>query len=349
MDLNQFDYVLPAGLIAQYPLPKRTASRLLSVSPLDDGLVEWSFDQLEKLCSPGDLLVVNNTRVIPARLFARKPTGGKVEVMLERVIDEFRALVMLGANKPIRIGQVLLLNDDTAKVVGRQGQFFILLFSRSAELIFQNQGVMPIPPYIKRESGRKDEERYQTVYSQKLGAVAAPTAGLHFDQQLIDRLVDRGINWASVTLHVGAGTFQPVKVEDVHKHVMHKEYVEVDSTVCDAIQQTKNNGRNVIAIGTTVVRALESAALYFDQEDPSTKASSLGAYVGDTDLFIYPGFEFRVVDALLTNFHLPKSTLLMMVSAFAGYEKVMAAYRFAISRNFRFFSYGDAMYLQRSQ
>ncbi len=352
MDLNQFDYDLPENLIAQYPLPERTASRLLAVSSSNNDLEEWRFNQLDQLCSAGDLLIVNNTRVIPARLFARKLTGGKVEIMLERILDEHTALVMLGSNKPVKVGQILTFNQCDAKVcdarvVDKQNQFFTLRFHERVETMFQENGVMPIPPYIKRASEESDQERYQTVYSKKPGAVAAPTAGLHFDQNLITRLTDKGVNWASVTLHVGAGTFQPVKVENIHNHIMHKEHIEVSPQVCDSISQTRENGGKVIAVGTTVIRALETAALMSDSDNPGSQSMKLSPYCGDSDLFIYPGFRFKVADALLTNFHLPKSTL-MMISAFAGYEKVMTAYRFAISKQFRFFSYGDAMYLQRS-
>ena len=354
MDLDQFDYVLPEALIAQHPLANRTASRLLAVSPVDASLQESSFKHLGQLLEPGDLLVVNNTRVLPARLFARKPTGGKVEVMLERVLDQRIALVMLGANKPIKIGQTLLLEGHEANVIGREGQFFQLEFKTDAVALFENYGVMPIPPYIQREAEALDSERYQTVFSSQPGAVAAPTAGLHFDEALIQQLTTEGIEWASITLHVGAGTFQPVRHANIKDHVMHKECVEISDEVCRKIKAAKERGNRVIAVGTTVVRALESAAAY---SQPDTKnadsyqefsAAQISAFNGDTDIFIYPGFKFRIVDGLVTNFHLPKSTLLMMVSAFAGYKKVMSAYQYAIDKKFRFFSYGDAMFLQRS-
>ena len=346
MDLTQFDYTLPEELIAQYPLPERTASRLLNVT--HEGRLEaLGFEALAKLIKPGDLLVVNDTRVIPARVLAKKPTGGKVEIMLERVLDERTALVMLGANKPIRLGQVLQIGYEQiqARVIDREGNFFVLRFEVDAQGVFESSGAIPIPPYIQRSAEELDESRYQTVYSKTSGAVAAPTAGLHFDEPFIDVLKSKGVDFASVTLHVGAGTFQPVRVQTITDHVMHKERIVVDESVCHDIHRTKKNGGRVIAVGTTVVRALESAALYSPASDATSK---IEPFQGESDLFIYPGFEFRVVDALVTNFHLPKSTLLMMVSAFAGYDRVMAAYQFAVEARFRFFSYGDAMFLQKS-
>ena len=346
MDLTQFDYTLPEELIAQYPLPERTASRLLNVT--NEGKLEaLGFEALARLINPDDLLVVNDTRVIPARVLAKKPTGGKVEIMLERVLDEHTALVMLGANKPIRLGQILQIGCEQAeaRVIDREGSFFVLRFEVDAQALFESSGAIPIPPYIQRNAEELDKSRYQTVYSKTAGAVAAPTAGLHFDKPFIDTLKSKGVEFASVTLHVGAGTFQPVRVQTITDHIMHKERIIVDENVCSRIHRTKKRGGRVIAVGTTVVRALESAALL---SCSSTANLPIEPFQGESDLFIYPGFEFRVVDALVTNFHLPKSTLLMMVSAFAGYDRVMAAYQFAVEARFRFFSYGDAMFLRKS-
>ncbi|WP_424947609.1 tRNA preQ1(34) S-adenosylmethionine ribosyltransferase-isomerase QueA [Candidatus Spongiihabitans sp.] len=354
MDISQYDYSLPASLVAQFPAQKRSASRLL-VAEADEGYRDIQFENIIDELNPGDLLVVNDTRVLPARMFGKKPSGGKVEIMLERIVDDRCALVMLGSSKPIRGGQALLLGNehhlasggehklasgDCALTVGaRRGQFFELLFPKgyNARDAFERWGCMPLPPYITRAANTFDRRRYQTVYAKNLGAVAAPTAGLHFDQPLIDRLRRRGVAWGAITLHVGAGTFQPVRCQDIRCHRMHHERVEVGEQVCRQIARAKARGGRVIAVGTTVVRALESAA----QTGRLTPASM------DTDLFIFPGYEFNIVDALVTNFHLPKSTLLIMVSAFAGYERIMAAYRYAINHGYRFYSYGDALFLQR--
>ncbi len=354
MDISQYDYSLPESLIAQFPTPKRSSSRLLVVES-DEGYRDIQFKNIIDQLNPGDLLVVNDTRVLPARMFGKKPSGGKVEIMLERIVDDQCALVMLGSSKPIRKGQVLLLGNEhhlvpdnehkltpgncTLVVGGRQGQFFELLFPEGYNVrdTFERWGCMPLPPYITRDASAFDSHRYQTVYSKTPGAVAAPTAGLHFDQPLIDRLRQRGVAWGAITLHVGAGTFQPVRCRDIRSHQMHHECVEVGEQVCQQIAQTQAQGGRIIAVGSTVVRALESAA----QSGRLTPASM------DTDLFIFPGYKFNIVDALVTNFHLPKSTLLIMVSAFAGYERTMAAYRYAIDNGYRFYSYGDAMFLQR--
>jgi S-adenosylmethionine:tRNA ribosyltransferase-isomerase len=340
MDISQFDYHLPDSLIAQFPSESRSDSRLLVVGEGDE-YRDIRFRDIGEVLRPGDLLVVNDTRVLPARVTGRKPSGGKVEIMLERMVDEHHALVLLRSNKPLRNGQELLAGDCTLSVCGRQGQFFKLKFpdDRDAKSFFERWGSVPLPPYISRAPGELDSQRYQTVYSASSGAVAAPTAGLHFDQQLIDRLGEYGVGWGAITLHVGAGTFQPVRCENVRDHQMHHEMIRVGQEACEKIARTRMAGGRIVAVGTTVVRALESAA----------QAGSLVPGTLDTNLFILPGYKFNVVDALITNFHLPKSTLLMMVSAFAGYERIMDAYQFAIENKFRFYSYGDAMFLERKK
>lgn len=339
MDINQFDYQLPAELIAQHPLPGRADSRLLYVDPNTSGCRQTPFSCLDQLIAPGDLVVVNDTEVLPARIQATKPSGGRVEIMLERLIGVARALVQLRSNKPIKMGQVLLVGAVRMTVVDRQDRFFVIEFPQScnAEAFFKQYGSMPLPPYIKRPVEFDDQQRYQTVFAENPGAVAAPTAGLHFDQDLIDRLRAKGVGWQTITLHVGAGTFLPVQTDDLDDHTMHAESVTVSARLCDAILQTKTRGGNIIAIGTTVVRALETAS----------RSGVIEPFEGETTLFIKPGFEFHTVDKLVTNFHLPKSTLLVLVSAFAGYDQVMKMYQYAIAEKFRFFSYGDAMLLER--
>ena len=346
MDIDLFDYELPPSLIAQFPAAERTGSRLLTVDPASSALQSVRFGEITKLVKPGDVLVANNTRVVPARLFARKPTGGKVEIMLERILGGAAALVQLRSNKPVRDQQVLVVGQTPTDqrrlvVTGRRGSFFVVECDQGCDLVslFRSNGSMPLPPYIDRAAVEDDFERYQTVYSSVIGAVAAPTAGLHFDQPLIDKLTRQGICWVTVTLHVGAGTFQPVRTETVESHNMHREWVEVDQEACDQINRVKSHGGRVISVGTTVVRALESAA----------QSGLLEPYSGDTEMFILPGYRFRIVDALITNFHLPRSTLLMMVCAFAGHEKIMTAYRYAIDHDFRFYSYGDAMFVERQR
>jgi S-adenosylmethionine:tRNA ribosyltransferase-isomerase len=339
MDINQFDYKLPLSLIAQYPATHRSSSRLLVV-PRENGQIQHlHFTDLLGLVNRDDLLVVNDTRVIPARLFARKPTGGRVEILLERIEHDNCALVMLKASKSLRDGQELLVGNHIITVRGRQGAFFRCQFPPGSDVqeIFEQMGSVPLPPYISREPIPEDVERYQTVYSRIRGAVAAPTAGLHFEQSLIDSITAKGVGWSSVTLHVGAGTFQPVRNEDIAAHRMHAERFTVTKETCNMIEQARSRGGRVIAVGTTVVRALESAA----------QAGKLVPTESDTELFVYPGYQFNVVDALVTNFHLPRSTLLMMVCAFAGYEKIMRSYRCAIESKYRFYSYGDAMFVER--
>ena len=339
MDLSQFDYHLPESLIAQFPTDSRSGSRLMVVKPSYSETVHTQFSQVIDFLNPGDLVVVNDTRVIPARIFARKPTGGGVEIMLERVESDKQALVLLGSNKPIKLGQVILVDQYELIVEGRHGPFFRVCISGNQPIseLFESYGTIPLPPYIDRNSNHNDKERYQTIYSKHLGAVAAPTAGLHFDQPLVDQIRNKGVQWTSVTLHVGAGTFQPVRVNNVTDHTMHQERISVSQNVCEQIMQTRAEGGRIVAVGTTVVRALESAAI----------SGTMSPDCTETELFILPGYKFNIVDALITNFHLPKSTLLMMVSAFSGYDQIMAAYREAIQQKYRFFSYGDAMFLER--
>ncbi len=337
MDLSRFDYHLPECLIAQTPAADRSCSRLLYVAgPLQDML----FTQFIDLLNPGDLVVMNNTKVIPARLFGAKPTGGKVEIMLERITGEFTALAQLKSSKSIKPKQEIIVSDEIRLIVKDKNESFYELESKQEKFedILSEHGQLPLPPYIKRIPDQADDSRYQTVYAKQSGAVAAPTAGLHFDHKMLKTIKKSGIEIQELTLHVGAGTFQPVRVDDVTKHKMHQEWFEIGENVIEKIKQTQNRGGRVIAIGTTTVRALESAFSINQLEKPLQ---------AETDIFIYPGFEFKVVDALLTNFHLPKSTLLMLVSAFAGYDKVMQAYRHAVKSEYRFFSYGDAMFLEK--
>ena len=340
MQTSDFSYELPDDLIAQYPAKNRVDSRLLVLDPRE-GIRDAVFADFPGLLCEGDLLVFNDTRVMAARMFGHKETGGRVEILLERLLPDNRALAQVRASKAPRAGSRLKVGDRWLTVEGREGDMFILsLAEGDFASLMETHGHMPLPPYIRREDESFDESRYQTVYAQHEGSVAAPTAGLHFDEPLLDRLAGIGVDMARVTLHVGAGTFQPVRVENLAEHVMHAEWVEVPEKVCRQVEETRRRGGRVIAVGTTSVRSLETAAA----------GGELRPYSGDTRLFITPGFHFRVVDALLTNFHLPESTLLMLVCAFAGYEPVMAAYRHAVEQRYRFFSYGDAMFLAgRSQ
>ncbi|MGB1238089.1 MAG: tRNA preQ1(34) S-adenosylmethionine ribosyltransferase-isomerase QueA [Pseudomonadales bacterium] len=338
MHVSDFDFELPEDLIASFPLAQRSASRLLCLDGPSGDIDHRHFTDVLDLLSPGDLLVFNNTRVIPARLFGQKESGGKVELLIERVTSEKTALAHLRSSRSPKPGAKLLFEGGiNAQVVGRQDSLFELVFDVSGSLIqaLETHGHMPLPPYMKREDQLEDRERYQTVYNAKPGAVAAPTAGLHFDDALLEKIAAKGVESAFVTLHVGAGTFQPVKVEEITEHKMHAEYIEVGQEVCDKVAAAKARGNKVIAVGTTSVRSLESAAT----------SGQLKPYSGDTQIFIYPGYEYKVVDRLITNFHLPESTLLMLVSAFAGYENVMSAYQVAVKERYRFFSYGDAMFI----
>jgi len=338
MQRSDFYYDLPGQLIATHPSPSRSASRLLCLDPGNASLHDRQFADLPELLAPGDLLVYNDTRVIPARLYGRKTTGGRVEVLVERITGPHSALVHLRASKTPSPGAILLLDGDLrAQITGRAEDLFEVEFSGdySVPELLERAGHMPLPPYMNRMDEPADRERYQTIYARVPGAVAAPTAGLHFDEEIMRHLDARGVDHTCVTLHIGAGTFQPVRVNDISEHVMHHEYCMVDSTVCGKIAETRQRGGRVVAVGTTAVRALETAS----------RDGDISPYCGDTNLFITPGYRFRSVDALLTNFHLPESTLLMLVCAFAGYEAVMGAYRHAVGSGYRFFSYGDAMYL----
>jgi S-adenosylmethionine:tRNA ribosyltransferase-isomerase len=347
MQLSDFYFDLPDELIARYPKAERSSSRLLQLNGSTGAMVDGSFRDVLEIVRPGDLLVFNNTRVIPARLFGRKVSGGKIEVLVERVLDDHRVLAHVRASKAPRAGSELLLGHDEiyrATMLSRHDALFeIRLNSHKTVLeILNDIGHIPLPPYIDRPDEAADRERYQTVYSQRPGAVAAPTAGLHFDHGLLERLAEKGVEMAYVTLHVGAGTFQPVRVENIQDHHMHAEYVEVPQSVVDAIMKTRHHGGRVIAVGTTSVRSLESAA-----QHALKQGKPLAPFFGDTDIFIYPGYRYQLIDCLITNFHLPESTLIMLVSAFAGYDHVMAAYRHAVREKYRFFSYGDAMFIEK--
>jgi S-adenosylmethionine:tRNA ribosyltransferase-isomerase len=339
MQVSDFRFDLPDDLIAQWPLADRAASRLLGLDGATGGVRDLAFADLPRLLSPGDLLVFNDTRVMRARLFGRKSSGGRVEVLIERLLGDREAMAHTKASKSPQPGtEILLDGDERLEVSGREGDLFRLRsLDAGFDVLMERHGHVPLPPYIQRPDGVADLERYQTVYGHREGAVAAPTAGLHFDECMLERLQDRGVGFAQVTLHVGAGTFQPVRVERLEEHVMHSEWLEVGKAVCDAVRAARESAGRVVAVGTTSVRSLETASQH----------GELRPYRGDTRLFIRPGFRFRVVDAMITNFHLPESTLLMLVAAFSGYEQVMAAYRHAVQRCYRFFSYGDAMFLTR--
>jgi len=352
MKTADFAFELPAELIAQEPLPERSASRLLAVETGSAACSHLTFRDLPQLLSPDDLLVFNNTRVIPARLFAQKQTGGRVEILIERVRGDGSALAHVRASKSPRDGALLLITPDSEgdvsdlalRVLGREGALFVLVpETGTLKDMMRRYGHMPLPPYIEREDTADDRDRYQTLYGSRDGAVAAPTAGLHFDQTLLEQLDAAGVAKTEVTLHVGAGTFQPVRAEHVEDHTMHSEYIEVDQTCCDAVAACRARGGRVIAVGTTAVRSLETAAQL------SGKDQTLKPFSGDTEIFLYPGATFHVVDAMITNFHLPESTLIMLVSAFAGTDAIRHAYRTAIENRYRFFSYGDAMFLTKER
>ena len=339
MRLSDFAFDLPDELIARHPLAERRSSRLLCLEGPSGALSDRHFADLLDYLRPGDLMVFNNTRVIPARLFGRKETGGQLEVLVERVLDEYRVLAHIRSSKSTKPGSRILLDGEgVAEMVARHDALFELRFAEPVLPLLDRVGHMPLPPYIDRPDEEADRERYQTVYAKRQGAVAAPTAGLHFDQALLQAIADKGVATAEVTLHVGAGTFQPVRVERIEDHVMHQEWLEVGPEVVAAVEQCKARGGRVIAVGTTSVRSLESAA----------RDGQIKPFTGDTDIFLYPGKTFHVVDALVTNFHLPESTLLMLVSAFAGYPETMAAYAAAVAGGYRFFSYGDAMFITRN-
>ncbi len=334
--LSDFDFALPPELIAQTPLPERSASRLLQLD--GDALVDRRFADLVELLQPGDLLVFNDTRVLKARFFGVKETGGKVEVLVERVLDQRHVLAQVRASKsPLPGSRIRLADAFEVEVGARSGEFYTLAFPGDVLELIEAHGRLPLPPYIEHAADAVDEARYQTVYAKTPGAVAAPTAGLHFDPALLQRLQDKGVRCAFITLHVGAGTFQPVRSENLAEHRMHSEWYTIGQDTVDAVRAAQAAGRDVIAVGTTSMRALESAS-----QDGALRAGS-----ADTALFITPGYRFRTVTRLITNFHLPKSTLLMLVSAFSGYDRIRAAYAHAIRARYRFFSYGDAMLLTR--
>jgi len=347
MKLSDFHFDLPENLIARYPTEKRSSSRLMQLNGNKGEVSHKKFADIVDLIEQGDLLIFNNTRVIPARLLGQKESGGKVEVLVERVLDEHRVLAHVRASKSPKEGSKLILEGSVqVEMLARHAALFELRFLSDEPVLslLEQFGHMPLPPYIDRPDEDSDKERYQTVYNQVPGAVAAPTAGLHFDEAILQLLKNKGVQSAFVTLHVGAGTFQPVRVDNILEHQMHSEYAEVPQQVVDAILATKAAGKRVIAVGTTSVRSIESAA------QASLKAgTALTPFLSDTDIFIYPGYEFQLVDAMLTNFHLSESTLLMLVSAFCGKENIENAYQQAIEQQYRFFSYGDAMFLQKNK
>ena len=336
LSTDDFDYDLPAELIAHQPVECRDKSRLLVMSRTNDEFLDQTFTDIGEWLSPGDLLVLNDTKVFPARLFGHKESGGKVEIFAERLLEDNLILVQLKANRTPKVGSTITIAENISAIVLKQEEeFFTLEMNCDLSVldVFNTYGHVPLPPYIQRPDEHEDISRYQTVYAQHTGAVAAPTAGLHFTEALLHRLTISGVQLAKITLHVGAGTFKPVKVTDPAKHRMHSEFAHVSSEVCSQIEQTKASGGKVVAVGTTCVRALESAAM----------SGVVKSFTGETDIFIYPGYHFNVVDAVVTNFHLPKSTLIMLVSAFAGHAKTMRAYQHAVQNTYRFYSYGDAM------
>lgn len=341
MQTKDFDFNLPKALIAQYPSPKRTASRMLHLNGRTSELRNGFFQELPDHLKAGDLVVFNDTRVIKARLFGYKTSGGAVEVMIERVIDEHHALAQIRASRAPKEGNRLILEKELeVEVLGREDDLFRLHFLNDITVLdnLDRYGTLPLPPYIDHAATSADNDRYQTVFAKNLGAVAAPTAGLHFDDSMMNLLRQRGINIAYLTLHVGAGTFQPVRVDNIAKHKMHSEIYSIPSETIALIESTKQARGKVTAIGTTALRALESAA----------KEGELNAGSGETNIFITPGYKFEVVDRLFTNFHLPRSTLLMLVSAFGGFDNIKNAYQYAIEQKYRFFSYGDAMLIEKA-
>lgn len=342
MKVADFHFELPDELIARFPMEERSASRLLKLNGNSGEISHHIFKDVVNFIDEKDLIIFNNTKVIPARMFGQKASGGKVEVLVERVIDKNTVLAHVRSNKSPKPGNELILEGvASATMKGRQGELFELEFAGEEGVlaILEQIGHMPLPPYIDRPDTDKDRNRYQTVYGEKPGAVAAPTAGLHFDDALLAEIKAKGTDMGFVTLHVGAGTFQPVRVDKIEDHIMHSEYIEVPDEVVEKINACRARGGRVIAVGTTSMRSLESAAMKSQGE--------LAPFYGDTDIFIYPGYEFQVVDAMITNFHLPESTLIMLVSAFAGQDNIMNAYLTAIEQKYRFFSYGDAMFLEK--
>ncbi len=341
MRRQDFSYDLPDELIARHPAKTRTASRLLVLDGESGETAHRQFVDVLDLVAPGDLMVFNDTRVIPARVFGQKESGGKVEVLVERVLDRHVVLAHVRASKAPRVSTAIILADGTSiTVTARKEDLFELTFPEEspALVVLEKIGHTPLPPYIDRPDMETDRERYQTVYGKHPGAVAAPTAGLHFDGMLMQKLKDKGVKFGFVTLHVGAGTFQPVRAEDIRQHKMHSELMEVSEEVCNLVKETKQAGKRVVAVGTTSVRCLETA----------TGNGEIAPFQGETNIFIYPSYKYRTVDALITNFHLPESTLLMLVAAFAGYKHTMGAYREAVEQKYRFYSYGDAMFITRN-
>jgi len=336
MKLSEFDFALPPHLIAKYPSPVRSESRLMVLRGGEGSLKHEKFSGLLQYIEEGDLLVFNNSKVIPARLFGEKSSGGHIEVLVERLLGERHCLAHVRASKPLKPGQQIILEKALCfEVVGRNNIFYELRLLHEEPLLplLEQYGRIPLPPYLNREEEETDKERYQTVYAHPPGSVAAPTAGLHFDIPLLEALKAKGVSFAFLTLHVGAGTFQPVRAEEITQHEMHPEWLTVPEAVINAVEDTRRRGKKVIAVGTTSVRSLETAA----------SSGILKPFSGDSRLFIYPGYSFKVVDAILTNFHLPKSSLMMLISAFAGLEEIRKAYEEAIASQYRFFSYGDAM------
>jgi S-adenosylmethionine:tRNA ribosyltransferase-isomerase len=336
MKRQDFYFDLPEELIAQYPLDKRSDSRLLTYNRQEPGFGHHQVSQIAEFLNPGDLLVMNDSKVIPARLYGHKLSGGKVELLVERVTGPFSFLAHIKASKALRAGGVIQLEQEKQiKVLGRQDDLFLCQSTTEIIELLKQIGHIPLPPYINRSDEQLDKERYQTIYAKYEGSVAAPTAGLHFDEFILTSLKARGVNIAYVTLHVGAGTFRPIRCDNLTDHKMHSEHFSVDSTLCQAVTQAKSSGHRVIAVGTTAMRSLESAA-HNGVLTPCSK---------ETDIFIYPGYQFKICDGLMTNFHLPESTLLMLVSAFIGYDEAMSLYQEAIRKNYRFFSYGDTSLL----
>jgi S-adenosylmethionine:tRNA ribosyltransferase-isomerase len=338
MHLKDFDYTLPEELIAKFPSDNRTESRLLCLDSISGELQHKKFYDIYSLLEDGDLLIMNDTKVIPARLYGTKDTGGKIEVLIEQILEDNTALAQIRASKAPKPGAKLAVTTDNIVITvqKRQENLFLIKFPSDILTILNRKGHIPLPPYMQRQAVAADDSRYQTVYASKEGAVAAPTAGLHFDNQLLQKLTDKGVNHGFVTLHVGAGTYQPVRTDTIEEHIMHSEYIEVSPELCDLINKTKQRGKRVIAVGTTVVRSLESASA----------SGAIQPFQGRSSLFIYPGYTFNTVDALITNFHFPQSTLLMLVSAFAGKENILHSYQEAIANKYRFFSYGDAMFIK---
>ena len=332
-----FDYDLPPERVAQHPHLERSASRMLALDRATGTVQDLSIRDLPQQLAPGDVLVFNDTRVIPARCFGRKPTGGKLEILIERLLPNNRALAQLGANRaPAPDSDIILAGEVRVRLIERQGRFWVLQFPAEVAVgeFLEQEGQVPLPPYIERPPEPNDRERYQTVYARAPGAVAAPTAGLHFDEPLLGRLDEQGIERIHVTLHVGAGTFQPIEADDIREHRIHAERLAIDADACARINRARTQGRRVVAVGTTSARALESAVRPNGRIEP---------YDGDTRLYLYPGCDFAAIDGLLTNFHLPRSSLLVMVCAFAGHEATLHAYRHAVAAKYRFYSYGDAM------